>query len=197
MHCGVKDPAGRACARIPAPGEQKLRHAAASRSSRLLEAESSRQPSSLPSIGSGSLPRLMDWTYQAPRAPRGCTIPRKHPGEAQSGFLWASSLIPYDQPGGPKLTDRVTITTLSTLLNLSVTATPDLPGRLTARRTRRTPLRGAWGLPRPRTPAETREVGLQRLQKVWALPAGQREYRQYTDSSVTADPRVTRNWRGG
>ena len=26
MHCGVKDPAGRACARIPAPGEQKLRH---------------------------------------------------------------------------------------------------------------------------------------------------------------------------
>ena len=124
MHCGVKDPAGRACARIPAPGEQKLRHAAASRSSRLLEAESSRQPSFLPSIGSGSLPRLMDWTYQAPRAPRGCRLPRKHPGEAQSGFLWASSLIPYGQPGGPKLTDRVTITTLSTLLNLKASCSP-------------------------------------------------------------------------
>ena len=74
------------------------------------------------------MPRLMDWTYQAPRAPRGCRIPRKHPGEAQSGFLWASSLIPYAQPGGPKLTDRVTITTLSTLLHLTPGPWGRLPG---------------------------------------------------------------------
>ena len=76
-----------------------------------------REPSSLPSHRLWFSAKVGGRTRHCGR--RGASGYRGNTqGRPRAGVLWASSLIPYDRPGGPKLTDRVTIATLSTLLNL-------------------------------------------------------------------------------